>query len=467
MEAQYQKNMLRSIPSVSELLNESPIRDLLSTFPRQLVLSTMREEIDRVRQEILSSAIPTVIIDSALLIQRICTQTVVNSQYVLRKVINATGVIIHTNLGRAPLSAKALDNLRQVAEGYSNLEYDLEKGERGSRYSHVEKLLLELTGAESGVVVNNNAAAVLVCLNTMASTREVIVSRGELIEIGGSFRLPDVMRHSGCLLKEVGTTNRTRIADYEEAITPETGMLLRAHTSNFRIMGFTEQVSLQDLVSLGRKYDIPVMEDLGSGTLVDMSSYGLEEEPTVPRTVATGVDIVTFSGDKLLGGPQAGIIVGRKEYIERIKKNALLRALRIDKFTVSVLEATLKEYLDVDKAIQAIPVLRMLACPPAEIRKRAIRLSRRLKKNLADKAEITVQAESSQAGGGSLPLMQIPTFAISLKPRHCSVAELDRRLRRNSPPIIGRVSKERMIFDLRTVSDVEIPAIVKALERLS
>ncbi len=467
MEAQSQRNMLRSIPSVSELLNDRAVRDLLVQFPRQLVMTTIREEIDHLRQEILSSSFPNATPEITNLAMRICGQVVKNSLHALRKVINATGIIIHTNLGRAPLSARVIDNLRAVAEGYCNLEYDLEKGERGSRYSHLEKILLDLTGAEGAVVVNNNAAAVLVSLNTVANAREVVVSRGELIEIGGSFRLPDVMRQSGCILKEVGTTNRTRIADYEEAITPETGLLLTAHTSNYRILGFTEHVSLHGLVALGRKYDIPVMKDLGSGTFVDLSLYGLADEPTVPQTMESGADIVSFSGDKLLGGPQAGIIAGRKQYIHMIKKNPLLRALRVDKFTVAALEATLKEYLDVEKAVQSVPVLRMLACPVAEVRKKATRLARRLRTSVGDRFEIGIEADTSQAGGGSLPLQQIPTFVVTLMPKMCSVAELDRRMRKSAPPIVGRVSKERMLLDLRTVFHDEIPIIANALARIA
>lgn len=470
MEAQTQKSILRSIPSVTELLSHPAIRELVGRFPRQLVLSTIREELDLIRREILSphhTAPTPPLSDPASLVQHIGEQVAKNSRLVLRKVVNATGVVIHTNLGRAPLSAKVLDNLRTIAEGYCNLEYDLEKGERGSRYQHIEKILTDLTGAESAVVVNNNAAAVLVSLSTIASRREVIVSRGELIEIGGSFRLPDVMRQSGCILKEVGSTNRTRISDYEQALSPETGLLLSAHTSNYRILGFSERVALKDLVSLGRKHTLPVMIDLGSGTLVDLSAYGFEDEPTVPQTVASGADVITFSGDKLLGGPQAGIIVGRKQYIDAIKKNPLLRAVRVDKFTVAALEATLREYLDRDKAVQTVPVLRMLSCPPKEVKEKADRLRRRLKKQVAGDYVIGIAQEFSQAGGGSLPLQQIPTYVVTLQPRAFSVVELDLRLRRNIPPIIARVSKEKLILDLRTVFDHEIPLIVEALENVS
>jgi L-seryl-tRNA(Ser) seleniumtransferase len=467
MEAHSQRNLLRSIPSVNELLNHPALQEVLEQFPRQLVVSTMREEIARLREEIRTQSFPPAVGAPGELAARIAAQVAENARFALRKLVNATGIVIHTNLGRAPLSATVLDNVRAVAEGYSNLEYDLYRGERGSRYQHVEKIITDLTGAESALVVNNNAAAVLVALNALARNREVIVSRGELIEIGGSFRLPDVMRQSGCVLKEVGATNRTRIEDYEEAITPETGLLLKAHTSNYRIMGFSESVSLAELVGLGKKYDISVMEDLGSGTFVDLSYYGLPEEPTVNHTVAAGADIITFSGDKLLGGPQAGVIVGSKEQLAVIKKNPLLRAVRVDKFTISALEATLREYLDTNQAMQNIPVLQMLSCPKEKVRKKADRLCRRLKKNRKDKYHIKVEPDFSQAGGGSLPQAQIPTFVVAVVPSEFSVAELDRRLRENTPPVIGRVSKERMLFDLRTVFDNEIPIIADALERLS
>lgn len=470
MESLAKKDFLRFIPSVNELLSQAPIQELLKAFPRRLVLTTIREEVENYRQEILTNGQESFVskeTNARMLVQRITDQVQKNAHFTLRKVINATGIIIHTNLGRAPLSSKVLEHLCSIAEGYCNLEYDLEKGERGSRYQHVDKILQELSGAESAIVVNNNAAAVLVALTTLAKSREVVISRGELIEIGGSFRLPDIMRQSGCILKEVGTTNRTKISDYEQAISEETALLLSAHTSNYRILGFTEQVPLKELVELGHLHNLPVMKDLGSGNFVDLSQFGMEDEPTVPRTLESGVDVVTFSGDKLLGGPQAGIILGKGKYLDQIKRNPLLRAIRVDKFTVAALEVTLREYLDVDKAIQSIPVLRMLTCPREEIKKRAATLFRGVRKRCLDSYEISMEDDYSQAGGGSLPLQQIPTRVITLIPRSFSVAELDTRLRKFQPPIVARVSQERLIIDLRTVFFSEISIIIEALEKVA
>ncbi|MFH0812723.1 MAG: L-seryl-tRNA(Sec) selenium transferase [Pseudomonadota bacterium] len=470
MESLAKKDFLRFIPSVNELLSQAPIQELLKAFPRRLVLTTIREEVENYRQEILTNGQESFVskeTNAKMLVQRITDQVQKNAHFTLRKVINATGIIIHTNLGRAPLSSKMLEHLCTIAEGYCNLEYDLEKGERGSRYQHVDKILQELSGAESAIVVNNNAAAVLVALTTLAKSREVVISRGELIEIGGSFRLPDIMRQSGCILKEVGTTNRTKISDYEQAISEETALLLSAHTSNYRILGFTEQVPLKELVELGHLHNLPVMKDLGSGNFVDLSQFGMEDEPTVPRTLESGVDVVTFSGDKLLGGPQAGIILGKGKYLDQIKRNPLLRAIRVDKFTVAALEVTLREYLDVDKAIQSIPVLRMLTCPLEEIKKKAVTLFRGVRKRCLDSYEISMEDDYSQAGGGSLPLQQIPTRVITLIPRSFSVAELDTRLRKFQPPIVARVSQERLIIDLRTVFFSEISIIIEALEKVA
>jgi len=468
METLSKQNILRSLPAVDELLNQAPIKELTQVFPRQLVLNTIREELEACRQEIIAREDAPFIIEDAnanRFVYRIADQIKKNARLNLQKVINATGIIIHTNLGRAPLAPRVLENLCSIAEGYCNLEHDLERGERGSRYHNVDKLLRELSGAESALVVNNNAAAVLVALNTLAKSREAIVSRGELIEIGGSFRLPDIMHQSGCVLKEVGTTNKTRVSDYQQAISQETALFLAAHTSNYRILGFTEQVPLKELVSLGRRFDLPVMQDLGSGNFVDLTPYGLEQEPTVPQTLQTGVDVITFSGDKLLGGPQAGIILGKKIYLDEIKRNPLLRAIRVDKFTLAALEVTLREYLDVDKAIQSIPVLQMLTAPYEQMKKKATSLSRRLKARVSEAFEIGVEDDFSQAGGGSLPLQQIRTRVVTLMPRSFSVVELDKRLRNHHPAIVARVSQERLIMDVRTVFPQEIPIIVNALEQ--
>jgi L-seryl-tRNA(Ser) seleniumtransferase len=469
METLASKEFLRSIPSVNELLHQTPIQELMNTTPRQSLVKIIRGEVEFYRKEILAGEhlVPATKEASArVLAQRIVAQVEKHGQFSLCKVINATGIIIHTNLGRAPLPSKALDHLCAIAQGYCNLEYDLERGERGSRYQHVERILRELSGAESAIVVNNNAAAVLVALSALAKSREVVISRGELIEIGGSFRLPDVMVQSGCVLKEVGATNRTRLSDYEQAISEQTALLLRAHTSNYRILGFTEQVPLKQLVELGHRCNLPVMKDLGSGNFMDLSRYGLESEPTVPQTIETGVDVITFSGDKLLGGPQAGIILGKEKYLGQIKRNPLLRAIRVDKFTVATLEVVLRECLDMDSAVHALPVLQMLACPLEEIKKKAAGLFRRLKRRCSDYYEIGMEDDFSQAGGGSLPLQQIPTRVVTLVPRSFSVADLDARLRKFQPPVVARASQERLIIDVRTIFPSEIPIIVEALEKV-
>jgi len=352
-----------------------------------------------------------------------------------------------------------------VSGTYSNLEYDLDLGERGDRYSHVEGLLCRLSGAESGLVVNNNAAAVLLVLNAMAEGKEVIVSRGELVEIGGAFRIPDVMKRSGALLKEVGTTNRTHLSDYEKAVGSQTALLLKVHTSNFRIMGFTSSVSLQELVQLGKQHDIPVMEDLGSGCLLDLTPYGLEKEPTVPEVIKASVDVVTFSGDKLLGGPQAGIILGKKKFIDPIKVNPLTRALRIDKLTLTALESTLLFYLDEKRAMREIPTLRMLSLDRSKLKGRGRRLLRRLSGVPQGGTEFILKEDISQVGGGAYPLQELPTMVVAVKPRNLSVNRLQENLRRGDPPIISRISRDELILDMRTVFDDEIPLLAAGIEK--
>jgi len=382
------------------------------------------------------------------------------------RVINATGVVIHTNLGRSVLPSEAMSWIAEIGSGYSNLEFDLATGRRGSRYSLVEELLCRLTGAEAGLVVNNNAAAVLLALDTLAKGRQVVVSRGQLVEIGGSFRIPEVMARSGAQLVEVGATNRTHLRDYQAALAEETALLLKVHTSNYRIIGFTSEVPLAELVELGRQHKLPVMEDLGSGCLVDLSCYGLMKEPTVREVVATGVDVVTFSGDKLLGGPQAGLIVGRKEIIERIKRNPLNRALRIDKFTLAGLEAVLRLYLDERQALARIPTLAMLSMPEAEIAKKARRLVRLIRQPLEGACRVGTVKTFSRVGGGALPEFDLPTVAVSLHPANFSVNELEQRLRGVAEPIIGRIENDHFLLDLRTVADPEIGRLAATLLKL-
>ncbi|MBF0259240.1 MAG: L-seryl-tRNA(Sec) selenium transferase [Desulfamplus sp.] len=377
--------------------------------------------------------------------------------------VNATGVVLHTNLGRALLCQDALDRITQIAGGFSNLEFNIERGKRGERYSAVEKLLCELTGAQSAIVVNNNAAAVFLCLNTMAKDREVVVSRGELVEIGGSFRIPDVMEKSGCRLKEVGTTNRTHLKDYDVAITENTALLLKVHTSNYKIEGFTSSVPLSEITILGKKHNLLVMEDLGSGSLIDLSQYGLAPEPTVSDAVSSGADIVTFSGDKLLGGPQAGIIVGRFDAVNAIKSNPLTRALRIDKLTLAALEATLSLYRDESDAIRKIPTLRMLTMSFQDTVDRADKLIHDIESRIGNRAVVAHADLSSRTGGGSYPQFSIPSRCVTIEPVSISAAQLEKSMRMHNPAIIGRIDNNRFIIDPRTLQDGEETIICNAL----
>ncbi|MBW1849532.1 MAG: L-seryl-tRNA(Sec) selenium transferase [Deltaproteobacteria bacterium] len=383
------------------------------------------------------------------------------------RTINATGVVVHTNLGRSLLASDAVENIVSIAGKYSNLEFNLESGTRGSRYDIVEELLCEISGAESAMVVNNNAGAVLLCLDTIAKEKKAIVSRGELVEIGGSFRIPDVMLKSGAILKEIGTTNRTHLKDYVNAIENDTGLLLKVHTSNYSLVGFTANVSLKELVGLGEKYHIPVMEDLGSGTFIDFSKYGLQKEPTVQESVDSGADVITFSGDKLLGGPQAGIIVGKKEFLDNIKKNPLTRALRIDKLTLAALESTLSLYRDPETAIHRIPTLNMLLCPLAQIQKKVKRLEKMLKNLNVQDMSISVVDLSSKAGGGSLPLLNLPSKGIEVTIQKMTANAIEKHMRSNMPPVIGRIENDAFIMDLRTVQDDELELIASAIKDMN
>jgi L-seryl-tRNA(Ser) seleniumtransferase len=384
----------------------------------------------------------------------------------LKRVINATGVIIHTNLGRSVLCKEAAKNVLNVAENYNNLEYNLEEGRRGSRYSHVEDLIIRITGAEAAMVVNNNAAAVLLAMDTLCRGKEAIVSRGQLVEIGGSFRIPDVMKFSGAELIEVGTTNRTHLYDFENAVTDKTGILLKVHTSNYKILGFTEEVPLEDIAELGRKHGIPVVEDIGSGTLIDFGKYGLSPEPTVQNSIKNGADVVTFSGDKMLGGPQAGIIVGKKIYIDMMKKNQLTRALRIDKMTLAALEGTLKYYLDEKAAVENIPTMNMLLASSEVQKKRAYRLKRKLQ-NKASKFNFTVDEDYSVVGGGSMPAEKVKTYAVKAKSSSRQPEQIEKMLRGNDIPIIVRVSNDEVILDVRTIFDKDFDVITDAFETIN
>jgi len=451
--------LLKRIPAVSLLVEQQEFKRLLKDHSRPFLVRVVREVLDEIRRAILEGGEPDMAPPEIWrAVERKLNERSVRS---LKRVVNGTGVIVHTNLGRSLLAREALEAVSEVAAHYSNLEFDLKVGERGSRYTHVEEILKELTGAEAALVVNNNAAAVLLALNTLARGREVIVSRGQLIEIGGSFRIPEVMTRSGAVLREVGTTNKTRLQDYEAAVSEHTALLLKVHTSNYRILGFTAEVALEDLVALGRRTNLPVMEDLGSGCFVDVSPFGLEKEPTVQEVIRAGADVVTFSGDKLLGGPQAGIIVGRKSYIQSLRSNPLNRALRIDKMTLAALEATLRLYQNEELALKEIPTLSAIASSPAELKAKARAWLSRLTRRPAPALSVEVIPCVSQVGGGALPLAELPSYALAFTSEKESAAELERRFRFYSPPIIGRIEKERFLLDVRTLQKEDFPFIVR------
>lgn len=457
------KELLRKLPKIDELLKEDIVINALKNTLRPIVLEALRESLERFRSDILSNTIEE--FEHKDILAYFNSLVEHKNSPKLKKIINATGVVIHTNLGRSLLCEEAVKNVITAAENYNNLEYNLETGERGSRYSHVEEIIKKITGAEAAVVVNNNAAAVMLTLNTLCSGKEAIVSRGQLVEIGGSFRIPDVMKFSSAKLVEVGTTNRTHLYDYENNITENTGVLLKVHTSNFKIMGFTEEVSLEELVALGEKHKVPVIEDIGSGVLVDFSKYGFTYEPTVQHSLKKGVDVVTFSGDKMLGGPQAGIIAGKKEYINKIKKNQLTRALRIDKMTLAALEGTLKYYLDEAEAVKKLPTLYMILSPKEEHKKRAQRLKSKLQK--ADlNINIKLEADYSMVGGGSMPTEKIDTYVLKIKSGTMSADQLEKNLRNNITPIIVRIYNGEIILDLRTIFDKDFDIIVEAFRNL-
>ena len=467
MSPSLRQQFLRKIPSVDDILSRPEMMDLLKIHARHVVVEAVRKGLGRLREEILHREELPELGDNLFenLYSLFQKEIDLQVQPRLRRVINATGVVIHTNLGRAPLHPSAIEHLIEVSKAYSNLEYDLDRGERGSRYTHLEEILCRLSGAESALVVNNNAGAVLLVLNTLAEGKEVIVSRGELVEIGGAFRIPDVMKRSGGLLREVGTTNRTHFTDYQEAIGPQTALLLKVHTSNFRVMGFTSEVSLQDLVQLGKEHQLPVVDDLGSGCLIDLTRYGLEKEPTVQETIKTGVDAVTISGDKLLGGPQAGIILGKKKILDLFKTNPLTRALRIDKLTLAALESTLLLYLDEERAMEEIPTLRMLSLDTKRLKRRGKRLLKRFSGMANKKMTFILREDVSRVGGGALPLQNLPTLVVAIKPVEASVNSLEENLRKGDPPIVCRISKEELILDMRTVFDEEIPLLAAGIEK--
>ncbi|GAB6076599.1 L-seryl-tRNA(Sec) selenium transferase [Desulfurobacterium crinifex] len=456
------RELLRQIPKVDLFLNDKDLLDILGDHPRVLLVEAVRNVLDRVRKGIVEGRI--VKVNQKVIKEEIVKELKKLVSPKLHRVINATGVVLHTNLGRAPISERVAEHLKWIITGYSNLEYDLVKGKRGLRYRNLEWILKKLTGAEDVCVVNNNAGAVLLVLSALAKGKEVIVSRGELIEIGGSFRIPDVMAQSGAILKEVGTTNKTHLWDYENAINENTGLILKVHTSNYKVLGFTESVSTKELVELGRKYDIPVYEDLGSGSFIDVRKIGLSYEPTVQDVLKAGVDVVSFSGDKLLGGAQAGVILGRKELIQKIKKHPLNRVLRIDKMTLATLEATLMYYLDEERALKEIPTWRLLSQPLEEIKRRAERLYSLLVKNEL-RAKIEVVEDESEVGGGALPLQKLPTYCVAIDPEKISLENFDCFMRNQEIPVVARIKNETYLLDMRTVFDGEIGILAEYLSR--
>jgi len=463
------KTFLRNLPKIDEvilLLEKSGIYDLA---PREIVLEACRNVVQNLRDKIIEAKekdLPKFSLDAASVAGDVERTIKGFYRYHLIKVINATGVILHTNLGRAPLCPESLQRILEVGKGYSNLEFDLAAGERGQRYDHVSSLICALTGAQDALIVNNNAAAVLLVLNTLSEGKESIVSRGELIEIGGEFRIPEIMSKSGSILREVGTTNRTRLDDYEKAICPATGLIMKVHTSNFRIVGFTEEAQIISLVALGKKHAIPVMDDLGSGCLIDLDKYGLQHEPTVRDVLSAGVDVVTFSGDKLLGGPQAGIIAGKKEILAQIKKNPLNRALRIDKFTLAALEATLMHYLRPALVVNKLRPLQALTEPVAAVKKRARKLLSKLQKANLEPLEFVLHEDFAAAGGGSLPTQKIPSVLVGIKNKKMPASRMEENLRKIEVPVIVRVDKDEILIDLRTVAEDEFGFIVEGLRQI-
>jgi L-seryl-tRNA(Ser) seleniumtransferase len=464
------KEMLKQLPKIDEIILLLEKQDIYSLAPRDIVKETCRKVVQDLRDKIVNAKkkqSAEICPDADAVASEVEKSIKGLYHYSLRRVVNATGVILHTNLGRAPLCPEALQRIMVVGRGYSNLEFDLDKGERGQRYDHVSSLICALTGAEDALIVNNNAAAVLLVLNTLAEKKEAIASRGELIEIGGEFRIPEIMKKSATKLCEVGTTNRTRLGDYEKAVNDKTGLIMKVHTSNFRIVGFTEEADIISLVALGKSRGIPVMDDLGSGCLIDLDLYGLQHEPTVREALATGIDVVTFSGDKLLGGPQAGIIVGKKEVLTKIKKNPLNRALRIDKFTLAALEATLMHYLNPAAAVKKLRSLKALTEPVADVKKRAEKLMEKLQKENFDSLKFSLREDFAAAGGGSLPTQQIPTFLVGITNKKMTASKMEEKLRKIEVPIIVRVDKDEILLDLRTVAEDEFAFIVEGLKQIN
>ena len=458
--------LLRTLPAIDKLLATPQLTELAKLQPHQLIVEAAQRIVDDLRRQLLDEAAPLPGLELETVAGQVTALVSELSKPSLRRVINVTGTLLHTNLGRAPLCQDALNAITDISQGYSNLEYDLEAGQRGKRFMHVEELICRLTGGEAATVVNNNAGAVMLCLAALAGGHSALVSRGELIEIGGSFRIPDIMAASGVKLVEVGTTNKTHLDDYRDTISKQTALILKVHTSNYRILGFTETVSSEALAELAREHDIPVLEDLGSGLLIDLNAYGLPKEPTVREALKTGIDLVTFSGDKLLGGPQAGIIVGRRAVIDKVRKHPMARALRIDKLTLAALEATLRLYLDPQTALTNIPTLQMLAVPAEELHQWCEKLLPKLQGSLGDAAELNVCEACATVGGGALPLAELPGWVIALVPQDISLNELASRLRSCDPPVVGRIQDDRFLIDPRALNNDDEESLLQALKQV-
>ena len=453
--------LLRGLPKIDELLLDEQLVFFMESTPRSVVVDAAREIIDELRREILSGEREDTP-EKDELIAEICDRITGKKKRNLRTLINATGVVLHTNLGRSNLCRAAVESVTAVADSYSNLEYDLKRGARGLRHDHVEKIIAKITGAEAAMVVNNNAAATMLCLSAMAFGKEVITSRGELVEIGGSFRIPEIMEQSGAHLKEVGTTNKTKPSDYRNAYDPEkTGALMKVHTSNYRILGFTQEVTLKEMVDLGKEMNLPVIYDMGSGLMADLTRYGVDE-PTVLDAVNDGADVVLFSGDKLLGGPQGGILIGKKEYIDRMKKHPLARAFRVDKMTLAAMEATFFEYLDMENAKKTIPVLQMITVSGEELQNKADRLIEAIKAR-TDAFTLGSEPCKDQVGGGSAPTVRLNGIAVSIASDTVPAERLERLFRRAETPVIVRVSLDKVLLSVRTIKEEEIETAASAV----
>jgi len=452
--------MLRKIPQISEVLKDQRLVFLMDKSPRTTVVEAVREIMDQLRKEILAGSRNTLDVQEKI-IDEIVRRVVEKDKKSLRRTINATGTVLHTNLGRSNLSEYACEQVLEAARHYSNLEYDIKNGKRGHRHDHVERLIQKITGAQAAMVVNNNAAATMLCLSAMGAGKEIIVSRGELVEIGGSFRVPDIMSQSGATLVEVGTTNKTKMADYQQAITTETAALMKVHTSNYRILGFTQEVSLEEMVEVGKKNKIPVIYDMGCGLMLDLQEVNLDE-PTVTKSLKTGIDLILFSGDKLLGGPQGGIIAGKKEYIDRMKNHPLARVLRVDKMTLAAMEATFRTYLDEDKARKEIPVLRMITMTEEQLNHKAIKLMNMIIEHCPESSCEIVDVKD-QIGGGSAPLVRLKGKAVSLVVNGISPEQIERSLRKAQVPVICRIAEDRVLLDVRTIEEEEFDLVITAV----